>query len=137
MYLCLSPKEIFSEQNEVCLKLLLQVLNKGKIIVAKRLEVGGQDMTNILLTVTKEMMPSFRVVAFYMLPWAGTSEVVADSVWVDVEDACVGAVSGLDNSGKGFNYQLLMFHSLSSHFNSIQCKGFIGMGNICQHCQSK
>uniref|UniRef100_A0A8K9UH89 NTR domain-containing protein n=1 Tax=Oncorhynchus mykiss TaxID=8022 RepID=A0A8K9UH89_ONCMY len=100
---------------ELITHLTYLVLNKGKIIVAKRLEVGGQDMTNILLTVTKEMMPSFRVVAFYMLPWAGTSEVVADSVWVDVEDACVGALSvGPAGSrpseyyhpGRGFNFQV-------------------------------
>uniref|UniRef100_A0A8C7MEZ0 Venom factor n=1 Tax=Oncorhynchus kisutch TaxID=8019 RepID=A0A8C7MEZ0_ONCKI len=100
---------------ELITHLTYLVLNKGKIIVAKRLEVGGQDMTNVLLTVTKEMMPSFRVVAFYMLPWAGTSEVVADSVWVDVEDACVGALSvGPAGSrpleyyhpGRGFNFQV-------------------------------
>ncbi|KAK6300730.1 hypothetical protein J4Q44_G00288280 [Coregonus suidteri] len=99
---------------ELITHLTYLVLNKGKIIVAKRLEVGGQDVTNVLLTVTTEMMPSFRVVAFYMLPWAGRSEVVADSVWVDVEDACVGALSvGPAGSrppeyhpGKGFNFQV-------------------------------
>ncbi|CAB1344448.1 unnamed protein product [Coregonus sp. 'balchen'] len=99
---------------ELITHLTYLVLNKGKIIVAKRLEVGGQDVTNVLLTVTTEMMPSFRVVAFYMLPWAGGSEVVADSVWVDVEDACVGALSvGPAGSrppeyhpGKGFNFQV-------------------------------
>eukprot|EP00063_Salmo_salar_P011192 XP_013986027.1 PREDICTED: cobra venom factor-like [Salmo salar] len=86
---------------ELITHLTYLVLNKGKIIVAKRLEVGGQDMTNVLLTVTTEMMPSFRVVAFYMVPWAGTSEVVADSVWVDVDYACVGAACSAQGGPEG------------------------------------
>lgn len=69
------------------------MINKGKIIDAQRLDVSGQVMTTVLLTVTKELKPSFRVVAFYILPWTRQEEVVADSVWVDVEDSCGRGVS--------------------------------------------
>lgn len=72
---------------------LSQVLNKGKIISAERVDVTGQLVTSIGLTVTPEMMPSFRFVAFYSIPWAGREEVVSDSIWVDVADSCVGGVS--------------------------------------------
>ena len=69
------------------------MLTKGGILVAKRLDIKDQFLTSTTMTVTMEMMPSFRVVAFYTLPWAGRMEVVADSVWVDVMDTCVGEVS--------------------------------------------
>jgi len=69
------------------------VLNKGKIIVAERVDVADQLITSVNLHVTPEMMPSFRFVAFYSIPWDGSEEVVPDSIWVDVEDSCVGGVS--------------------------------------------
>ncbi|KAM7010094.1 complement C3-like [Tautogolabrus adspersus] len=68
------------------------VVNKGKIIVAERVTVTGQLITSIGLTVTPEMLPSFRVVAFYCI-WTGREEVVPDSIWVDVVDSCVGELS--------------------------------------------
>lgn len=73
--------------------LFLQVLSKGKIIQGGRLNVKGQDTTNIPLLITTEMLPAFRFVAYYMLPWKFRAEVVSDSVLVDVEDRCVGSVS--------------------------------------------
>ncbi|XP_070847577.1 venom factor-like [Chaetodon trifascialis] len=69
------------------------VLNKGKIIDAQRMDVSSQLLTSIGLTVTPEMMPSFRFVAFYSIPWAGHEEVVSDSIWVDVVDSCAGGLT--------------------------------------------
>ncbi|XP_030637168.1 complement C3 [Chanos chanos] len=68
------------------------VLNKGRIISSDEVKISGQSLTNVALTVTKEMMPSFRFVAYYMIPLSLRSEVVSDSVWVDVEDTCVGSL---------------------------------------------
>lgn len=68
------------------------MLNKGQIIAAKRINVTGQLVTSVKLTITPDMMPSFRFVAFYSIPWSGREEVVPDSIWVDVEDSCVGGV---------------------------------------------
>ncbi|XP_074487043.1 venom factor-like isoform X1 [Sebastes fasciatus] len=90
------------------------VVNKGKIIVAERVDVRGQLVTSVGLTVTPEMMPSFRFVAFYSIPWAGREEVVSDSIWVDVADSCVGGlnvgpVDGLRRDyapGKSFSFQV-------------------------------
>lgn len=72
-----------------------QVLNKGRIIAAERLDVTGQQVTSVGLTVTPEMMPSFRFVAFYSIPWTEREEVVPDSIWVDVADSCAGGVRSL------------------------------------------
>ncbi|KAL7845332.1 hypothetical protein AOLI_G00235240 [Acnodon oligacanthus] len=65
------------------------VLSKGRIITASRYLKSGNSVIAVPLTVTKEMLPSFRVVAYYHV---GSSEVVADSIWVDVEDTCMGSL---------------------------------------------
>ncbi|XP_060767191.1 complement C3-like [Neoarius graeffei] len=68
------------------------VLNKGRIIRAGRASIVGQEVTNVPLLVTSEMLPAFRFVAYYVLPWLSRVEVVADSVSVDVESGCVGSL---------------------------------------------
>ena len=78
---------------------LSQVLNKGKIIEAQRVDVSGQLVTSIGLTVTPEMMPSFRIVAFYNIHWSSREEVVPDSIWVDVVDSCAGGVRSAECQG--------------------------------------
>uniref|UniRef100_A0AAR2JP78 Anaphylatoxin-like domain-containing protein n=1 Tax=Pygocentrus nattereri TaxID=42514 RepID=A0AAR2JP78_PYGNA len=65
------------------------VLSKGRIITAERFRKSDNAVIAVPLTVTKEMLPSFRVVAYYHV---GSSEVVADSIWVDVEDTCMGSL---------------------------------------------
>nr|XP_042702718.1 complement C3-like [Chrysemys picta bellii] len=47
-------------------------------------------MTAWTLDVGPELLPSFRIVAYYYLP--GSEELVADSVWVDVADGCMGTL---------------------------------------------
>ncbi|XP_050950691.1 LOW QUALITY PROTEIN: complement C3-like [Labeo rohita] len=74
-------------------KLTYAVLNKGNIIHAGRISVTHLDVINIPLLVTSEMLPAFRFVAYYIVPWEQPAEVVADSVFVDVEDRCVGSLS--------------------------------------------
>lgn len=71
------------------------MLNKGKIITAERISVAGQLLTSVALSITAEMMPSFRFLAYYSIPWTGREEVVPDSIWVDVEDSCAGGVREL------------------------------------------
>lgn len=68
------------------------MLNKGKILSAERMGVAGQLLTSVRLTVTPDMMPSFRFLAYYSIHWTGGEEVVPDSIWVDVEDSCAGGV---------------------------------------------
>lgn len=78
------------------------MLNKGKIIEAQRVDVSGQLITSIGLTVTPEMMPSFRIVAFYNIHWSSREEVVPDSIWVDVVDSCTGGVRSAECQGSEF-----------------------------------
>ena len=48
------------------------------------------ELTSIAITlpINKEMLPSFRITAYYR----DQNEVVSDSVWVDVVDTCMGSV---------------------------------------------
>ncbi|GLD73159.1 complement C3-like protein, partial [Lates japonicus] len=90
------------------------VISKGKIISAERLDVTGQLLTGIPLTVTPDMMPSFRFVAYYSIPRSSPEEVVSDSIWVDVADSCVGGlkvgpVDGIHRDytpGRSFRFQV-------------------------------
>ncbi|KAF4118191.1 hypothetical protein G5714_000242 [Onychostoma macrolepis] len=65
------------------------VLSKGQIVQVDRFKRRGQSLVSLSLPVTKDMVPSFRFVAYYHV---GSSEVVSDSVWVDVKDTCMGTL---------------------------------------------
>ncbi|KAM7028218.1 complement C3 [Acridotheres tristis] len=66
------------------------IMSKGRILRAGRQRhEAGQSLVTMTLPVTPELIPSFRVVAYYyVLP----GEIVADSVWVDVKDTCMGTL---------------------------------------------
>ncbi|XP_075733907.1 A.superbus venom factor 1 isoform X4 [Rhipicephalus microplus] len=60
------------------------VLSKGRVQQVKKLHIGKRIEENIVIRVTPEMTPSFRVVAFAVLD----GHVVTDSIYVNVEPAC-------------------------------------------------
>ncbi|XP_067320116.1 venom factor-like [Anolis sagrei] len=64
------------------------ILNKGRIIKAGRQSTSpGRNLVTMSLFIMPNLIPSFRIVAYYQV---GNSEIVADSVWVDVKDTCMG-----------------------------------------------
>ncbi|KAF4118186.1 complement C3-like [Onychostoma macrolepis] len=65
------------------------ILSKGQIVKVGRFKRKGQSLVALPVIVTKDMVPSFRFVAYYHV---GSSEVVSDSVWVDVKDTCMGTL---------------------------------------------
>ncbi len=54
-----------------------------------RFKTRGQILVSQVFSITKDMMPSFRIIAYYH---TSDNEVVSDSVWLDVEDSCMGSV---------------------------------------------
>lgn len=69
-------------------------MNKGKLLkVGRQKREAGQNLVVLPLAITTDFIPSFRLVAYYTMMGASGREVVADSVWVDVKDLCVGTVS--------------------------------------------
>ncbi|RXN35011.1 complement C3-like protein [Labeo rohita] len=81
------------ERKQLVEQMTYAVLSKGNIIHVVRKNVKDLDVINLPLVVTTEMLPAFRFVAYYTLPWQPKAEVVADSLFVDVEDRCVGSLS--------------------------------------------
>lgn len=69
--------------------LFFQIISKGQIVRVSKLEKGTNYVWKEKVPVTKDMLPSFRVVAYYHI---GMSEIVADSIWVDVKHSCIGKV---------------------------------------------
>lgn len=65
----------------------LQTLSRGLLREARSLNSGSVVKFHILIT--PEMIPSFRLIAFY---YNTGGDIIADSVWVDVKDTCGGKV---------------------------------------------
>ncbi|GCB78527.1 hypothetical protein scyTo_0017749, partial [Scyliorhinus torazame] len=62
------------------------VLNKGKLLHFER--IGRSDNTSFPILITKDMVPYFRIVAYYITNIKGNKNIVSDSVRVEVEDLC-------------------------------------------------
>ncbi|XP_068779081.1 complement C3 [Struthio camelus] len=66
------------------------ILSKGYIVrVGRQRREAGQSLVTMSLPVTANLIPSFRIVAYYHVT---PGEIVADSVWVDVKDTCMGTL---------------------------------------------
>ncbi|XP_029949261.1 complement C3-like [Salarias fasciatus] len=81
----LNLKKQDQEEND----LTYLILNKGQLVKFGRFRLKGQTMVSLMVPITKEMLPSFRIVAYYH---PTDKEVVSDSVWVDVKDSCIGSL---------------------------------------------
>ncbi|XP_073510478.1 complement C3 [Phyllobates terribilis] len=65
------------------------VMNKGRILkVNKQPRLQGQSLVTMSLPITEEFIPSFRIIAYYIVG----NEIVSDSIWVDVTDSCMGTI---------------------------------------------
>nr|XP_015204504.1 PREDICTED: complement C3-like isoform X1 [Lepisosteus oculatus] len=70
------------------------IVNKGQIVRAGRQNrLSGQYLVTLSLPIEKEMIPSFRFVAYYYLRKGGKIEVVADSILVDGKSTCIGTLT--------------------------------------------
>ncbi|TDH08996.1 hypothetical protein EPR50_G00103780 [Perca flavescens] len=65
------------------------ILSRGQLVKNDRFKTRGHILISFPVTVTKEMLPSFRIIAYYH---TNGNEVVSDSVWVDVKDSCMGSL---------------------------------------------
>ncbi|XP_070831511.1 complement C3-like [Chaetodon trifascialis] len=65
------------------------LLSRGQLVKYGRYETRGQVLIALVLPITKDLLPSFRFIAYYH---TNDNEVVSDSVWVDVKDSCMGSL---------------------------------------------
>uniref|UniRef100_A0A671YQE7 Complement C3-like n=1 Tax=Sparus aurata TaxID=8175 RepID=A0A671YQE7_SPAAU len=77
------------------------ILSRGRLVKSGRYTSKAQVLISMIEIVTKEMLPSFRIIAFYH---TDDNEVVSDSVWVDVKDSCMGSLK-LDSSRPANSYE--------------------------------
>ncbi|XP_078506414.1 A.superbus venom factor 1-like [Lissotriton helveticus] len=65
------------------------IMSKGRIFkVGKQERQPGQSLVSMTLPIVPDYIPSFRIIAYYYVQ----GEIVADSVWVDVKDTCMGTL---------------------------------------------
>uniref|UniRef100_A0A803VFG6 C4a anaphylatoxin n=1 Tax=Ficedula albicollis TaxID=59894 RepID=A0A803VFG6_FICAL len=65
------------------------VVAKGQAELLERVPSSNKVIN---LKITEKMVPAFRFLAYYFIGNEGRQEIVADSVWVDVVDACEGKI---------------------------------------------
>uniref|UniRef100_A0AAZ3PT90 Complement 4B (Chido blood group) n=1 Tax=Oncorhynchus tshawytscha TaxID=74940 RepID=A0AAZ3PT90_ONCTS len=70
------------------------VLSRG--VLTKQGSVKSGDLTKVQLPITPDMTPSFRLIGYY---YDQKGDIITDSVWVDVDDACEGTVKVSEHKG--------------------------------------
>ncbi|XP_041050089.1 complement C5 [Carcharodon carcharias] len=67
-----------------------QVVSKGKILsYATKDRPPGNQVFSLNIPITAEMIPSARLIAYYVVTGENKAELVADSLWFEVEEKCV------------------------------------------------
>ncbi|KAF6739102.1 Complement C3 [Oryzias melastigma] len=84
------------------------ITSRGQLVKFGRHKTIGQVLISLIVPVTQEMLPSFRIVAFYH---PTDNEVVSDSVWVDVKDSCMGSLT-LEQARPAASYEPRWMFSL-------------------------
>lgn len=84
-----------------------QVLSKGRVVhFGSQKFLSTADNKQILaFEVTSSMVPSIRLLVYYILYGEGTPELVADSVWLDVSAKCVNGLQVQQDT-------ICLFHSV-------------------------
>ncbi|XP_067377606.1 complement C5 isoform X2 [Channa argus] len=82
------------------------VLSRGKVVHfgSQKFTSSADSKQTLSFEVTPSMAPSIRLVVYYILYGEGTSELVADSVWLDVRAKCVNGLQ-TDLSSRKLNYK--------------------------------
>ncbi|XP_073415037.1 complement C5 isoform X2 [Dendrobates tinctorius] len=66
------------------------VISKGKILTYDTVQrVHDSTSQNLNIQITAAMVPSIRLLVYYIITGDSTAEVVADSIWVDVREKCI------------------------------------------------
>ncbi|XP_078091174.1 venom factor-like [Mustelus asterias] len=92
------------------------LISKGQVVsVGRQQRQQGQIVVNMLIPITPNLIPSFRLLVYYYLT-KGSTELVADSIWIDVKDTCIGTLevsaanvhdeNKIYKPGKGFQLRL-------------------------------
>ncbi|KAM4584752.1 complement C3-like [Odontesthes bonariensis] len=77
------------------------ILSRGQVMRSYRFENNALNQISQMIEFTKDMLPSFRILAYYH---TSGGELVSDSVWVNVDDICMGTLK-LEVMGSASSYE--------------------------------
>uniref|UniRef100_A0A9J8BEY8 Complement component 5 n=1 Tax=Cyprinus carpio carpio TaxID=630221 RepID=A0A9J8BEY8_CYPCA len=66
-----------------------QIISRGKVVQFDTVKWDGVKNQNLNIKITPDMVPSARLVVYYVLYGEEKAELVADSTWIDVKAKCV------------------------------------------------
>ncbi|XP_007243924.3 complement C5 isoform X2 [Astyanax mexicanus] len=69
-----------------------QIVSKGKVVKFATVQRVSEKSQNINFKVTADMVPSARLLVYYILSGEQRAELVADSVWLDIKAKCVNSL---------------------------------------------
>ncbi|XP_051898247.1 complement C3-like [Pristis pectinata] len=113
----LNPRNDNAQVREKIKYFTYMLINKGRIVRFGRQErTQNQVMVTMQIPINPNLIPSFRLLVYYYIEKGSQVEVVADSVWIDVKDTCMGtlkvsAANPIDDKklykpGSGFKLKL-------------------------------
>ncbi|XP_073510484.1 complement C3-like [Phyllobates terribilis] len=92
------------------------ILSRGKIVKVGRQErLSGQSVVSMPLDITEDLLPSFRIVAYYSIG----DEMVSDSIWLDVVDSCLGTLELTARETKAKPGEQIKFTLRADHNSSV------------------
>uniref|UniRef100_U3JGI0 Complement C5 n=1 Tax=Ficedula albicollis TaxID=59894 RepID=U3JGI0_FICAL len=75
------------------------ITSKGKTVSFGTQErIKDLDYEHLTFQITQEMVPSARLVVYYIVMGEGAAELVADSVWLNVEQKCGNSLDSFNTS---------------------------------------
>nr|XP_020664785.1 complement C5 isoform X1 [Pogona vitticeps]XP_020664786.1 complement C5 isoform X2 [Pogona vitticeps] len=97
------------------------ILSKGKIVTYGTQEkIEGSVYQSLQFQLTKDMVPSARLLVYYIVTGEGAAELVADSAWLDVEQKCGNSLEvRLQRSESFYRPGTVVSLSMRSEFDSL------------------
>uniref|UniRef100_A0A4W4HR79 Complement C5 n=1 Tax=Electrophorus electricus TaxID=8005 RepID=A0A4W4HR79_ELEEL len=83
------PLKSFSYQNTY---IFIHIVSKGKVVKFATVQRVNDKVQNINFKATADMVPSARLLVYYILFGEERAELVADSVWFEVKAKCVNGL---------------------------------------------
>ncbi|XP_010292753.1 PREDICTED: complement C5 [Phaethon lepturus] len=103
------------------------IMSKGKIVsFGTQKRIKDLEYEHLTFQITQEMVPSARLLVYYIVMGEETAELVADSVWLNVEQKCGNSVDiKLQSSKEILNPAEVVSLNMKTQFNS-----FVALSSI-------
>ncbi|NXD75053.1 CO5 protein, partial [Halcyon senegalensis] len=96
------------------------ITSKGKIVsFGTQKRIKDSEYEHLAFQITQEMVPSARLIVYYIVMGEETAELVADSVWLNVEQKCGNSLDvKLQSSKEILNPAEVVSLNMRTQFNS-------------------